>query len=146
MLVRQTDQKFVVAGFGDEASFPPRIGKIIEDLGLLVFFDLVGIPRADKENEIVGGPEWPFQICRISLRFRWLLVEYQSLSINFIDIFQAEFNHVGNRPSAARFGNGAGGKLVRGGIDVIDADAWKTLLKNRIDFFRIDLRKRTVAI
>src|ERR1044071_9802652 len=90
VLVHKTDQDFHVSRFGDQASFPARVGKIVENFWLLVFLNLVRIPSTHEENKIVGVPIGAFESSRVVLGFRNLLFEDQSLLMNFIDVLEAK--------------------------------------------------------
>ena len=86
------------------------------------------------------------EIGRISRGFRREPVNHQLLVDHLQNIFQSHLKDIGKYPAAARLSDRPGSKLVRGGIDVIDLDAGKSLLEYRQNSFRIDLREGAVEI
>ena len=142
----QADQQFDVPCFGDQFPFPFGIGEVIELLGLVLFLHQTGIPRSGNDHHVRGQPIRSLEIGRISRGFRREPVKRQLLIDHLQDVFKRHLKNIGKDPAAARFGDRPGGKLVRGGIDVIDFDAGKALLEYRQNSFRIDLREGGIEI
>ena len=144
--MRQSNQNLIVARLTDQPSLPTRVAEGIEKLRLFFFFDFVRVPGADKENEIVGDPIGALKVARVVHGLGDGSIQQQSLLADLIDIFQTELDDIGDNPPAAGFGNRAGREFVRSRVDMIDLDAGKAFLEDRINFFRVDLRQRAIAI
>src|SRR5215813_3114680 len=86
VLVGEADEDFIVPGFSDQAPIPTRIGKIVQHFWLLLFLHRVGVPGADKENEVVGDPVGASQIGRVLSSFRRGFLQNQPLLVNLVDI------------------------------------------------------------
>ena len=104
----QRYQNFVVPRLGDQSPFPTRIAEVVQDLRLLVLFDLIRVPGTDEKNQVVGGPVRAFEVGGIGRSLERNPFQYQALLVNLIDIFQPELNYVRKRLSAAGFGDRAG--------------------------------------
>src|SRR5215510_16121583 len=129
VLVGEADEDFIVPGFSDQAPIPTRIGKIVQNFWLLLLLHLVGVPGADKENKVIGGPVGASQIGRVLSSFWRSFLQNQPLLVNLVDVFQAEFNHVRDSPSPASFRNCPCGEFIGGSIDMVDLDTREALLE-----------------
>src|SRR6266540_7483352 len=140
MLVRQSYQNLIVPRLTDQPSFPARIAEVIEKFRLFFFFNFVRVPGADEEDQIVGDPIGAYTVAWVVHGLGDGSIQQQPLLAYFIDIFQTEFDDIGNHSPAARFGYRASGEFIRRRVDMIDLDAGKALLEDRVNFFRVDLR------
>src|SRR5262249_3901377 len=66
--------------------------------------------------------------------------------VNLVDIFKAEFDDVGDSPSSPSFRNCPCGEFIGGSVNVVDLNTREALLKQRIDYFRINLCQRAVTV
>jgi hypothetical protein len=125
-----------IARLAHQAVFPFRLREVLEVFRLLAFLDEMGIPTRHIKLRVGCDPEFAFHLCRVGRAFRQRHGGKELLLADLRHVRQRPTEHIPEHPAAARFGDDAGKQLVGRGVDMIYAQAGKSLRERRQNHLR----------